>query len=89
MAILAAPQPSCSCLTKGTSSQTPEGLAAASASHAHSRTSIVLAKRSGTFGTLTNRDDDQDERGDGNEDNDEIAVGEIACREVGLCLLHP
>src|SRR3982074_2964855 len=89
MATLAAPQPSFSCFTNGMSSQMPEGSAAKSTPQTPSiRTTILLML--GNMGWLcTHRDNDQNESGDGNQDNNQVPVAEIAGGEVGLRLVHP
>src|SRR4030088_2188146 len=80
MAMLAAPQPSFSCFTKGISSQMPEGSAAKSTPTTHSTRTMTRMTRGMGF-LLAYRDDDQN--------NDQVPVAEVAGGEVGLRLLSP
>ncbi len=81
--MLAAPQPFFSCFTNGTSSQTPD-VPAARLPHSHSNTTTRLTVRTSMQLLLTNGDDDQDERRDGNYDDEQVAVIKPAGGEIGL-----
>src|SRR5260370_32190766 len=88
IAMLAAPQPSFPCFTKGISSQTPDGLAANSMPPTHStRTTMRITRGIGLL--LMHRDNDQNQTGDDDQDNDQVSVAEVAPGEVGLCFLSP
>src|SRR5689334_7294429 len=84
MATLAAPQPFFSCLTKGTSSHTPGAPAANRLPHKHSNTVTRLRVRTSMQPLLTDGDDDQDERRDGNQNDKQVAIVNSAGGKVGL-----
>src|SRR5258708_13841318 len=86
--MLAAPQPSFPCFTKGISSQTPDGLAANSMPPTHStRTTMRITRGIGLL--LMHRDNDQNQTGDDDQDNDQVSVAEVDPGEVGCCFLSP
>src|SRR6266851_4051554 len=88
IAMLAAPQPSFSCFTNGTSSQTPEGSAAKSTPPTHSIRTIVPMTRG--IGLLSaHRDNKQNQASDDDQDNNQVPVGEVAGSKVGLRLASP
>src|SRR5690349_2816232 len=86
--MLAAPQAFFSCFTNGTSSQTPAGSAAKSAVVTHSSSTRGLCSRS-SMRASANRDNDQDERRDGDEQNNQVAIAECTGSKIRLRLLHP
>src|SRR6266849_6745089 len=88
MAMLAAPQPSFCCFTNGTSSQRLEGLAAKSTPQTPSRTTVLIT-RGGMGLRSTHRDNDQNESGDGNYDDNQVAVAESAGGKVGPRPVRP
>src|SRR5262249_44752212 len=90
MAILAAPHPSFSCFTNGTSSQ----MLAACAPKAMPQRNKGIASLRGTPRTirmcLANCNDDQNQRNDGQDDDDQVAVadpprGKISLGFIGSC----
>src|ERR1700730_8539202 len=88
MAMLAAPQPSFSCFTKGTSSQTPGKSAANSEPQAPSSRTVTLTMRLNML-KLSDRNNNQDERGDGHKNDNQVAIAERACGEIRLRFLCP
>src|SRR5215470_8424975 len=86
MAMLAAPQPFFSCFTKGTSSQTPSGSTANRTPQRH-RGMVAILRMLRSIGRLPHRDDDQNERGDTDQDDDQVTVAESAGCKVGLRLV--
>src|SRR5260370_24099339 len=86
--MLAAPQPSFSCFTKGTSSQMPEGSAAKSTPPTHSTRTMTRMTR-GMGWLLAYRDDNQNQTRDDDQNNDQVPVAEVAGGEGGLRLLSP
>src|SRR5580765_2026219 len=84
MAMLAAPQASFSCLTKGTSSQMPGASAAHNKLQRHSDAVSVLLTCNDMGPTLSHSDNDQNQRCDGQDDNDQIPVAQRARGKVGL-----
>src|SRR5450432_3785520 len=89
MAILAAPQPSFSCFTKGTSSQMPERSAAGSTQQNPSSATAILAMPLNTVENLSHSNNDQYKDGHSHKNNDQIAITERAAGEIRLRLLHP
>src|SRR5437899_1349731 len=94
MAMLAAPQPSFSCFTKGTSSQTPGRSAASSIPHTPSNIRIVLTGvvqwlPPAIAEALSNSDNNQNKRGDRHDNDDQIPIAECARGEIGLGVVHP
>src|SRR6478672_6680359 len=89
MAMLAAPQPSFSCFTKGTSSQMPGRSAANNMPQTPSSTTTILTGRLNIGEVLPDSNNDQDERGNGYQNNDQIAIAQGAGGEVRLRFVHP
>src|SRR5260370_21605586 len=89
MAMLAAPQPSFSCFTNGTSSQRLGGSAAKSTPQTPSIRTTVLITRGGMGLPSTHRDDDPNESGDGNYDDNQVAVAESTGGKVGPRPVRP
>src|ERR1700746_2096297 len=85
IATLAAPQPFFSCFTKGTSSQTD---GAAARRQVLISSTINAGLETGRSIGLVSADghDDQNQRGDRDQDDNQVAVCEVARREVGLRL---
>src|SRR5579864_2610345 len=83
MAMLAAPQPSFSCLTNGTSSHTP-GPSAASITPQRQR----AANNFFITAPLAHGHDDQDEGRNSHDNPDQVAVAELATGKVGLGLVR-
>src|SRR5260370_17491455 len=88
IAMLAAPQPSFSCFTKGISSQMPEGSAAKSTPPTPSTRTMTRMTRGMGF-LLPHRDDNKNHSRDDDQNNDQLPVPEVAGGEVGLRLLSP
>src|SRR4051794_10967376 len=87
MAMLAAPQPFLSCLTNGTSSHTPDDSAAPARAQAQSPSTSHWTAMRGIW-ISTNCDNNQDQCGDRNQNDDQIAVtespgGKVSLRFVG------
>src|SRR5438309_7354271 len=82
IAMLAAPQPSFSCFTNGTSSQMPEGSAAKttpakSVPPTHSiNTRIRITRDMGSLSA--HRDNNQNQRGDDDQDDNQVPVAQVA-----------
>src|SRR5437879_4670476 len=85
IATLAAPQPFFSCFTKGTSSHTPAGSAAKTNPHKHTRIAANLP-RLRSMRRLANRNNNQDQRRDGDQDNDQVSIAQRASGEISLGL---
>src|SRR6266446_3472951 len=83
IAMLAAPQPSFSCFTKGISSQMPEGSAAQSTPPTHSTRTMTRMTRGMGF-LLAYRDNNQNQSRDEDQNNDQVPVAEVAGGEIGL-----
>src|SRR5437588_8938985 len=88
MAMLAAPQPSFSCLIKGTSSHTPGVTAQSVARKAKPQrhkiaTSLCGIERSMEI-VLTDRHNNQDQHGNAQNDQDQVAFAEIAGGKISL-----
>src|SRR5436305_10514977 len=86
MAMLAAPQPSLGCLTNGTSSHTPGGPAANMNAERHSRAASLFSMKR-PIELLVDGHDNQDQRGNGNNNPDQVAVTEASGGKVGLRLV--
>src|SRR5712692_7004817 len=86
--MLAAPQPSFSCFANGMSSQTPERSAATIALQIDSIRTAVLITRGNMRMPLANCNNDQNERGDSNQNEDQVTVAECAGREFCLCCVN-
>src|SRR6266850_4782247 len=86
MATLAAPQPSFSCFTNGTSSQAPAASAASSVPQLASRSMTTVAARRSTA-ALANRNNDENHNSDDDEDDDQVALTQRACGKISLRLL--
>src|SRR5262245_26452571 len=91
MAMLAAPHPSFSCFTKGTSSQTPAVCAARIKlePQRHSIAPSLCGMRQRISVSLADCHDDQDQHGDSQDDEDQIALAEIAGGKISLGLICP
>src|SRR5690242_19017946 len=85
MAMLAAPHPSLTCLTKGTSSQRP-GVSANNIPQKHKAAKPLATRRN--IGGLTDGDDDKDQCCDSNDDPDQVTVAEIASGEISLSFVR-
>src|SRR4026209_619276 len=90
MAMLAAPQPSFSCFTNGTSSQTPGRSAARSTPQTPSSRPPILTAWPNIVEDLANCNDDQNENRNRHQDDDKDAItqgagGEIRPRLLGSC----
>src|SRR5438477_1823463 len=86
MAMLAAPQAFFSCFTKGTSSHSADGSAARRHAHASNSTAMWLW----IFGNIrysAHRHNNENQCGDGDQNDDQVAVADPAGGEVGLCLV--
>src|SRR5260370_22775612 len=83
MAMLAAPQPSFSCFTNGTSSQRLGGSPAKSTPQTPSIRTTVLITRGGMGLPSTRRHDDQNESCDGHYDDNQVAVAASAAGKAG------
>src|SRR5215470_10446855 len=79
IAMLAAPQPSFSCFTKGTSSHMPEESAAKTTPPTHSTRTIVRMKRGIGF-LLADGNNNQNQSRDEDQDNNQVAVAEAGHR---------
>src|SRR5260370_12597654 len=85
IAMLAAPQPSFSCFTKGISSQMPEGSAAKSTLPTHSTRTMTHTTR-GIGLLLPYPADNQNQTREDDQSNDQVPVAEGAGGKVGLRL---
>src|SRR5260370_6870546 len=86
--MLAAPQPSFSCFTKGISSQMPEGSAAKSTLPTHSTRTMTRTTR-GIGLLLPYRDDNQNQTRHDDQNNDQVPPPDYARAKLGLPLLPP
>src|SRR5581483_2655404 len=86
MAMLAAPHASFSCCTKGTSSQRPAGSAANSTPQRHSNTMILFGVLRSMKPDLTDGDNDKNQRGNGQDNQDQVPVAEAAGGKISLRL---
>src|SRR5262249_25614987 len=84
MAMLAAPQPSFSCFTNGTSSQMPELCAATAMPQRHNNIAHLCGKPRAIRSRLANSNDDQNQRNDGQDNQDQVALLDPAGGKVGL-----
>src|SRR6476660_2010573 len=84
MAMLAAPQPSFSCFTKGTSSQTPGRSAAGSMPQTPSSRNPILTARPNILENLVHRNNDQNKNGHSHQNNDQVAITQRTGGEISL-----
>src|SRR6266853_6452742 len=87
MEIDADPHPSLVCATNGTSIQAPDVSAARSSFKLAARITR-RAKMTRIFISLANGDYDQDQRHDSHQDNEQVAVADVARSEILLGLLR-
>src|SRR5258708_3353707 len=87
MEIDADPHPSLVCATNGTSIQAPDVSAARSSFKLAARITR-RAKMTRIFISLANGDYDQDQRHDSHQDNEQVAVADVARGKILLCLLR-
>src|SRR6478752_8592961 len=88
MAMLAAPQPSFSCLMKGTSSQTPGG-PANTMPQRHKIQMSLCGKYRAMKTVLADCHDNQHQHRDAENNQDQIPFAEIAGIEISLRLVSP
>src|SRR5438034_11679663 len=87
MAILAAPHPFFSCLTKGTSSHSPDGSAATTRLQRHNISASVTEKYRVMRSVLSDCNNDQNQCRDTQYDEKQIPVTQSTCCEVSLSLV--
>src|SRR6185295_4077854 len=87
MAMLAAPHPSFSCLTKGTSSHIPGAVAAASTAVKHAIANLNLAMER-LIKLLPHRDNDQNQCHHGQNNEDQVTSIQSAGGKLALGLLR-
>src|SRR5215831_8371295 len=84
MAMLAAPQPSFSCFTNGTSSQTPAPCVAKAMPQRHNNIEHLCGKPRTIRPRLANSNDDQNQRNDGQDNQDQVALLDPSCGKISL-----
>src|SRR5262249_43850843 len=84
MAMLAAPQPSFSCFTNGTSSQTPAPCVAKAMPQRHNNIEHLCGRPRTIQPRLTNSNDDQNQRNDGQDNQDQVALLDPAGGKISL-----
>src|SRR5215471_4537046 len=89
MAMLAAPQPSFSCLTKGTSSHRPPVCAPQKRPQRHTNNPSLRGMPKVTKSPLADGHDDQHQHHDGQDDPDQLSLTDVSRGKVRLRLVRP